>query len=60
MVFFLCQFFYPGESESYNIPLKILWGETYPKELDNPYKLQGKKKPLSYIYFNLSSISLLA
>lgn len=40
MVFFLCQFFYPGDSESYNIPLKILWGETHPKELDNPYNAQ--------------------
>lgn len=57
MVFFLCQFFYPGDSESYNIPLKILWGETYPKELDNPYNAQGKKTFKLYLFPSVHDFS---
>lgn len=34
------RFFYPGDSESYNVPLKILWGDQYPKPLDNPHNVQ--------------------
>lgn len=42
MMFFLCQFYYPEDAKSYNVPLKILWGEMYPKQLDNPNNVQGK------------------
>lgn len=41
-MFFLCQFYYPEDAKSYNVPLKILWGEMYPKQLDNPNNVQGK------------------
>ncbi|XP_061187721.1 plexin-A4-like isoform X2 [Saccostrea echinata] len=34
------RFFYPGDSESYNVPMKILWGDKYPKPLDNPHNVQ--------------------
>lgn len=46
MMFFLCQFYYPEDAKSYNVPLKILWGEMYPKQLDNPNNVQGKKNQL--------------
>ncbi|XP_048738667.2 plexin A3-like isoform X3 [Ostrea edulis] len=34
------RFFYSGNSESYNVPMKILWGDQYPKPLDNPHNVQ--------------------
>ncbi|XP_061193890.1 plexin-A4-like [Saccostrea echinata] len=43
-------FFYPGDSESYNVPLKILWGDKYPKPLDNPHNVQV----IMYICENLA------
>lgn len=43
MMFFLCQFYYPEDAKSYNVPLKILWGEMYTKQLDNPNNVQGNK-----------------
>lgn len=43
MMFFLCQFYYPEDAKSYNVSLKILWGEMYPKQLDNPNNVQGNK-----------------
>lgn len=60
MMFFLCQFYYPEDAKSYNVPLKILWGEMYPKQLDNPNNVQGKKETAHIIrYFHLPLDSLL-
>lgn len=60
MMFFLCQFYYPEDAKSYNVPLNILWGEMYPKQLDNPNNVQGKKKTAHIIrYFHLPLDSLL-
>lgn len=51
MMFFLYQFYYPEDAKSYNVPLKILWGEMYPKQLDNPNNVQGKKNSSYYPVF---------
>uniref|UniRef100_K1PEA1 Plexin-A2 n=1 Tax=Magallana gigas TaxID=29159 RepID=K1PEA1_MAGGI len=43
MVIIKCKqtrFYYPEDAKSYNVPLKILWGEMYPKQLDNPNNVQ--------------------
>ncbi|XP_062600116.1 plexin-A4-like [Saccostrea cucullata] len=34
------RFFYPGDSEIYNVPMTILWGDKVPKPLDNPHNVQ--------------------
>lgn len=38
---FLFKFSYPGDSENYTVPLKIYWDDQDPKQLDNPFNVQG-------------------
>lgn len=37
----LFKFSYPGDSENYTVPLKIYWVDQDPKQLDNPFNVQG-------------------
>ena len=39
--------------------MKILWGDQYPKPLDNPHNVQGEKLCLlhHYMYYDLIAIN---